>query len=334
MNTNKFNQSPAAAPRKPSRWVLFISIVLAGFFLFLALKNINWQKFILTVQSGHYQYFIFLLVWYSITCLLRALRWFLLLKTENGPTYLDVFWSNMVGYLGNNYLPARAGEFLRSFYLGRASGIGMSFVLATALTERVVDVVALVLVSAVCLLTFNSIPPQIYSIVQLMAFAGLAGLVVIFLLPRFEKLLGKIVQALPMMDTWKEKIIELLEQFLTGMRSLHNPGRAVIFLTLTAVIWLFDGLGAVIGVRIFDLQLSLAQALLFLAGLGLSSAIPSTPGYVGVYQFVAITVLGPFGIPEEKALAYILVSQVANYAVVTLYGLIGLFNLNRSKPTQ
>ena len=69
------------------------------------------------------------------------------------------------------------------------------------------------------------------------------------------------------------------------------------------------------------------MALLLLTGLGLGSALPSTPGYVGVYQFVAVTVLTPFGISRDAALAYILVVQVLGYVVVTLFGLPGLYLL-------
>jgi uncharacterized membrane protein YbhN (UPF0104 family) len=61
-------------------------------------------------------------------------------------------------------------------------------------------------------------------------------------------------------------------------------------------------------------------ALLLLAGLGLGSALPSTPGYIGIYQFVAVTVLTPFGFSRSDALAYILVAQFFNYLVVGSLG--------------
>ena len=118
---------------------------------------------------------------------------------------------------------------------------------------------------------------------------------------------------------------DLLIRFLDGMRSLQNPGRALAFVALTGVIWLADGLGSMLGAYMLRLHLTLPQALLLLAGMGLSSAIPSTPGYVGVYQFAAVTVLTPFGFSKSDALAYILVAQAFNYVVVTTWGLPGLW---------
>ena len=115
-----------------------------------------------------------------------------------------------------------------------------------------------------------------------------------------------------------------------GMRSLHNTRKLVSFILLTAVIWLLDGLGNMLGVHIISQSLSLGQALILLAALGLSSAISSTPGYIGVYQFVAVSVLVPFGFSRPAALAYILISQGIGYLVVSFWGLIGLWQGNRT----
>jgi hypothetical protein len=69
------------------------------------------------------------------------------------------------------------------------------------------------------------------------------------------------------------------------------------------------------------------QVFILLAALGIASALPSTPGFVGIYQFVAVTVLVPFGLSEAQAIAFILGYQGVSYIVVTLWGLIGLWKL-------
>ena len=76
-------------------------------------------------------------------------------------------------------------------------------------------------------------------------------------------------------------------------------------------------------------SLTIPHALVLLAALGLSSAIPSTPGYVGVYQFVAVSVLVPYGFSRADAIAYMLISQVLNYLVVSFWGLLGLWQIRR-----
>jgi hypothetical protein len=93
------------------------------------------------------------------------------------------------------------------------------------------------------------------------------------------------------------------------------------------VIWAADAAGAIVTARGLGIHFSFGVALLLLTGLGLGSALPSTPGYVGVYQFVAVTVLTPFGVSRDAALAYILVIQVTSYVLVVLYGVPGLYRL-------
>ena len=72
------------------------------------------------------------------------------------------------------------------------------------------------------------------------------------------------------------------------------------------------------------LPISFKMALLLLVGIGLGSAVPSGPGYIGVYQFVGVTVLTPFGIHRADAVAFVLVSEVIQALVFGLWGMLGL----------
>jgi glycosyltransferase 2 family protein len=98
---------------------------------------------------------------------------------------------------------------------------------------------------------------------------------------------------------------------------------------LTAVVWLGDALAAILTARALGLALPFPVALLLLTGLGLGSALPSTPGYVGIFQFVAVTVLTPFGFSKDDALAYILVAQVQGYLFMLAFGFPGFYRLRR-----
>ena len=243
-----------------------------------------------------------------------------------------VFWANMVGYLGNAYLPARAGEVIRSAYLGKKSGAGTSFIFATALVERLMDAIALVIIGSISVLLLSQISVLLAGAVKIMAIAGTVGLVIVIVVPFQEKLISGLIDRLPLPADLRQKITQQIARFLVGMRSLHDVRRLSSFILLTAIIWLIDGLANMVGVRIISQTLTLGQSLILLAALGLSSAIPSTPGYIGVYQFVAVSVLVPFGFSRPAALAYILISQVANYLVISFWGLIGLWQVNRIQP--
>ena len=326
----------ASAGKLPARrrgWASLLIFGLAVLLLYLAVRGVDWQAFFTILRQGRYLLLPLLFAWSSLTYFLRAMRWRVLLSAERCIAPLTVFWANMAGYLGNSFLPARAGELVRSAVLSHKTGISASFILATALTERLLDVIALVLISSLALLSLPGMPPGLTTALHGMAVLGGAGLLIVLLAPHLETSLLVLLGAIPIPMAWRPRLESLLKRFLDGMRSLQQPGRAAWFVVLTAVIWLADGLWVMLGGYMLGLHFTLPQALLLLAGLGLSSAIPSTPGYVGVYQLAAVTVLTLFGFSKSEALAYILVAQAFNYLVVTVWGLPGLW-FSRKYPIR
>jgi glycosyltransferase 2 family protein len=316
---------PARAATRRNLWLTLFTFGLAGLLLYLALRGVDWKAFLETLRQGRYYLLPLVFLISSVNYFIRAMRWRVLLTAERPIRPFTVFWANMAGYLGNSFLPARAGELVRSLALGHKAGINASFVLATALTERLLDVIALVLISALALLALPGISPALAPALQAMAILGVVGLLVVLLAPHLSGFLQRLLGLLPVPAAWRARLDTLLIRFLDGMRSLQNPGRALSFVALTGVIWLVDGLGSMLGAYMLRLHLTLPQALLLLAGMGLSSAIPSTPGYVGVYQFAAVTVLTPFGYSKSDAIAFILVAQALGYVVITVWGLPGLW---------
>ncbi len=314
--------------------MLWIAVPLAAVLLYFTLRDLDWVAFWDTIRHGHYEFILLTIPMASIGYFIRALRWSVLVRAEAQVSLPSVFWANMVGYMGNAYLPARAGELLRAAFLGREKGLGTSFVLATALSERILDAVALVVIGSVALLSGGQLPAALANAVRLMAVAGVLALAVVLLAPFQERLLLRIIGRLPLPEGVSRKIVEQTSRFLVGMRSLQSMRRMLIFVALTAVVWLVDSVGVLIGVQIISQSLNLGQALVLLAALGLSSAVPSTPGYMGVYQFVAVMVLMPYGFSRGEALAYILIAQVLNYLVVTLWGILGVWRLNQARGSR
>lgn len=315
--------------KQTSRWLLIFTLLLAGLLLFLAFRGVNWLEMLVAVRRGRIDYLMLAFLTLSISYFARGLRWRVLLSAERLVAPISVFWATVVGYLGNSFLPARGGEIIRSTLIGRHASISVGYVLATALTERILDVAALVLISLVALLSMENMPTGLLTAVRAMAMIGVLGVGGLLIAPRLEKLLNQLLQQMPLTDKWRARLTGVLEQVLLGMRAFQHRGRASSFAGLTIAIWLIDGVMAIEVARAFQISLTLPQAMLLLAALGLASAIPSTPGYVGVYQFVAVTILVPFGFAQSEALIYIIAFQAVSYFVVIIWGIIGLWQLQR-----
>jgi len=323
-----FRDLLSAAPEPTasrSRALFWTSILLGAFFLYLALRGLDWRAFIVTFRNADYIYLPLIFLWGSSSYWIRALRWRILLSAEKHISLPNVFWANMAGYLGNNILPARAGEFIRAAYLGKRNDISSSFVFATGLVERLVDVVALIILGSISLSMTRLLFGPLQVALQTMSAISISGLLVIIFLPRFGTQINKVVAALPWLDgPTGSKLTEFLKQFIRGLEALHQIQRVVVFILLTTLIWTIDALGTAFLSRILHLSISLDQAFVLLAGLGLSSAIPSTPGYVGIYQFVAVVILEPFGISKTDALAFILFFQIVNLMTLLAWGIVAL----------
>jgi uncharacterized protein (TIRG00374 family) len=245
-----------------------------------------------------------------------------------------VFSATAAGYFGNNFLPARAGELVRTFMVSSRSGLNNAYVLATALSERVADAIALVAISSLVLLTLPNPPGWLANAARPVAILGLAAVAMIVVLPRLESLFQKILDRLPVPAAVRIKLKAILEQALRGMRTFHNVKRLLAFVGLTAVIWTIDALVSMSVGWALGLPISVPMAFLLLAGLGLGSALPSAPGYVGVYQFVAVSVLTPFGIDRADAIAFILVGQVLQYLMVGFWGALGIIQYRKMSASE
>jgi glycosyltransferase 2 family protein len=307
---------------------MLIALVVAAVFLFLAVKDVDWKIMLSTIQAARYEYLIMVIVIFSFNLFFRSLRWRILLSGEKSLPALTVFWANNAGYFGNNFLPARAGELIRAAAVGEAAGIGASYALATALTERIMDAILLVIISLTAIFTLHNLPDMLVAATRTMAVGGLIGLVGIIMAPRLEKQINWGVEKLPIPDKFKKTICTLLERFLLGMRSLQNPGRLFGFLAFSAVIWTIDGFCATQVAAAFNFSMPLPVAFIILSALGLSSAIPSTPGYLGVYQIVAVAVMTPFGFRPSDIIVFIICWQAISYFLITLWGGLGIWQLH------
>lgn len=321
---NLTDQSPGKTPARPHAAYWIVSLALAAVFLYFSLRGIEWSQVWTTLRHAQPSLVGVMIALSCAGLFLRSYRWRVLLSARGGVSIPLAFWATSAGYLGNNVLPARAGEVIRSLMISSRAGMSRTFVLTTALSERIVDAIALVTISAVVLLMVPMQAGWMMRGARPIAIVGLGGALALALLPVLEKFWFRTLERLPIPEKLRGTAEKVLLHVLDGIRSFHDPSRLTRFLLLTAVIWLNDAFVTVTGARSIGIEIGLPVAFLLVAGLGLGSALPSTPGYVGIYQFVAVSILTPFGYSKTEAIAYILLFQAMNYAVVLFWGLIGI----------
>jgi uncharacterized protein (TIRG00374 family) len=310
---------------------LTVAGVLAAVLLYYSLRGIEWRLVAHIIAGARPAGLALTAGIGTLTLLLRAGRWRVLLNAEGAVTVGTAFWATSAGYFGNNFLPARGGELVRSFMISSSAGLDGRFVLATALAERAADAVALVVISAAVLLSLPDPPAWLSGAARPFALLALAAALGIAVLPLLGSVGRAAIARAPLPHAWRARLVEIMEHALRGLRAFHDMGRFSAFLALTVVIWCLDALAVVITAGALGLRMPFSAAFLLIASLGLGSALPSTPGYVGIFQFVAVTVLGPFGFSRTDAIAYILVAQALNYVVIGFWGSVGILRYRQAR---
>jgi glycosyltransferase 2 family protein len=248
---------------------------------------------------------------YAVATALRGERWMRLLR-HGGATLsrTDAYAVTTVGYMGNNALPARAGDLMKSVLSSRQAGTPTADGFGTLVAERVLDAAALVLVFAV-LVTTLSLPLGLKG--WMLAVVG-AALVIAGAAAAF---LGR--------DTGAgQRVREIAARLLAPTRRLWSVA-GLGLLAMSVVLWLVEGsvyavLGAVAG-----LHLSLLDGLYIMALANLVALVPAAPGYVGTFD--AAVILGVrlvAGGTHAAALAYAVVVRFVLFVPITVIGLIAL----------
>jgi len=317
-------QNPRTSILRSRAFLLTVAGIFAAVLLYYSLRGIEWAQVWQILSHAELKY---ILIWFAIVTValvLRALRWRVLLTAEGPVDVPTAFWATAAGYFGNNFLPFRAGEVVRSLMISARTGMSKSFVLTTALSERIFDAITLVGVAAILLLTLPQKPGWFSNAATPFSVIGLGGVLAIILLPKLEPLWAAILRRMPIPVGITDKLIGIMEKVLAGIRALHDAKRLFIFLAFTLVIWSCDSVTAVVGMWALGMSISLPVAFLLITGLAMGSALPSTPGYVGIYQFVAVSVLVPFGFSRTDAIAYILLFQALQFANYAFWGMLAL----------
>lgn len=252
----------------------------------------------------------------------RARRWRYLFAP--GARSGHLFRALLVGYMGNNLLPLRAGEIVR-IYVASRHGPRFWTAFATVVVERVLDGLALgLLVGGVLLVV--AVPGELRWSILLFLAVDLVGILALVLIAAAPDASRALIETLFHRIGWLERrMLSMLGTMTEGVRGLRAP-RHVVPITLYSVgIWFFLALSVWTGLHAAHLDLPLAAAWTVLAFLGLGVSLPSSPGFVGVIQAATVLALALFAVPRTEALSFSLLLHASQFFPVTALGLVCLF---------
>jgi uncharacterized protein (TIRG00374 family) len=150
---------------------------------------------------------------------------------------------------------------------------------------------------------------------------GLTGLFVLVLFPAvFIKAARAIARiTIPKLE---EPAAGFLERFAAGLTILRDPRRFLLAFMWTLIHWLVCAASYVMAYKAIGLEAPVMSALFVQGIIVLAVALPSSPGFVGIFEAVAVVALAVYGVDKDIAIAWAIAYHVVTYIPVTVLGLI------------
>jgi glycosyltransferase 2 family protein len=319
--------------------------------LYFAFKNVPFAELIQYLASVNYLWIIPSILAIVLAFILRVIRWQIILGASRPISFWEAFHPLMIGFMANCVYPGRVGEIARPLILRAKSQVPFTTGLATVIAERVLDLLFLVFLFGLILL---KIEPQNGHQIQFagyridhtvmvdlgkgMLFMG-AVLVAIIILICFEKSRNKIetlIIKLPalmfFLNTTQKIIIEnkfttftskIMGNIVSGFALVKSPKRIYICLVYSAFIWTLSAYSYYIMAKgCPGIDLSIFEITAVMVVICFAIALPSAPGYWGLWEAGGVFALNLFGVSQKDALGFTLINHAIQMFPVIIIGLV------------
>jgi glycosyltransferase 2 family protein len=313
-------------------WKSALGVILTVVCLYFAFRNFKFAEAF--EQAKHANYFLLVLSVVVATLMfpLRARRWRTILEPISPNLPFGPLWRAVAaGVMMTNVLPARAGELARPFMLSRERpDVPFSASLASVAVDRVFDAIVVVLLLALSVLephfpntiTLGDETMSVTALVRGFVILPAVLTVGLYALVFFPDRLIKLFElfARPVSRKLETMGSQMLRRFAEGLSVLRNPKHFFAVFAWTLAHWLVQPLAFWIGFRAFGIEVPLLATLFVQGVIVIVVALPSTPGFAGVYELGAVASLAAYGVDSTRALTWALVFHLASFIPITLVG--------------
>ncbi|MDM8549783.1 lysylphosphatidylglycerol synthase transmembrane domain-containing protein [Desulfobacterales bacterium HSG2] len=337
---------------------LALGTTISAAALYLAFRNVPFGELIVYMTSINYLWIIPSVLVILIAFGLRAFRWQIILgsaeKTsplKSGIGFWRAFHPLMIGFMLNCILPGRVGEVARPVILQKKDSVPFSTGLATVAAERVFDLTFLIILLAAVLATV-SIDPGINipfgehhlnketleaigrGILKL-SLLLVVGIIMISAGPT-RRVINRIIMGIPSLfffagDSFKERIrgkvctfmVNMVENIASGFELVKSPKKIFLCTGLSFIIWTFSAFSYyVMSLGCPGIGLSYAEITAVMVIICFFIALPSVPGFWGIWEAGGVFALSLFGIASKDAAGYTLANHAVQVFPVIIVGLI------------
>jgi len=307
---------------------LGLGSLLAILFIWLLARQINFDELKRAFVDTTTSWVIAGLVAFSVGYACRIERWHLMLNRDNP----SLKWSHCAGpllgsFAVNNVLPFRAGDVLRAFVFNGRLGVSSGIVVATLFVERLLDLLMVLVLLGVALAIFGLDVSGFAGVGSAALIAIAIGILLLLLFPQLFTpvaiVSGKFVaRVAPKLGG---NLLDEINKSLVTLVHLAKGGTMIRLVAWSLAAWLAEGCVFWFAALALSSIATSADGWLALPVGTLATLIPSTPGYVGTFDYFTVRAMSALGNNTVASTAYALLVHALLWLPPTLIG--GLYLL-------
>jgi len=311
---------------------LLLGLLLSFFLLYLVFGRINYQEFWQTLKGAKLSFLGISLILLFIHMGLRAWRWKILLKPVKEARFSSLLGAFFIGFMANNFLPARMGDVIRGYLIGKTENFSKTSSFAVLIAEKFLDGFTILSSFAVFSFTLRKLETH-RAFYNTLLFSGYFSLI-LFLLTLLAFLLIKYAPEKFMKLTkpsgWSERAKTHLFAFRDGLKWFDQIQCLIPSLTLSYLSWLSYALGIHWTAMAFSVNIPFIASFLGMIAVCVVTTLPFTPGYIGTYHAALSYSLILYDVSMEEAAAISLVFHALFFSFTTFMGLFYLWHYHIS----
>ena len=283
-------------------------VVISMVGIYWAFRDFNFSDFILSLQNIDYIYLILATFFLWCSVWLRGARWKFIFPVKGSPSISSLYRAELIGYFGNNVLPLRLGELLRSYIVGKENSLSKSFVFGTVILERLMDTLALAFFGLLLLFSYP-IDSDLKEKIMLMGVISIIGITILFfVLTRIN------------INQTGNRILIIIKQIIYGLLSIRKEMLLPVIIT-SFLIWFIYLLDVYLLQKAFQFNLSWPQVLTVLVISSLALSIPSAPGMIGTFHAaVKYTMVDLFTYSASDGNSFAILMHAYGFILFTILG--------------
>jgi len=311
------------APHSKRLYAIITGLIFSALFLVLCLRRIDLQGLGTALATSHWwPWYVLAPIIYMCGHFVRGLRCRTILRPHCDLDWWTATNCTIIGYAANNVLPARMGEIVRAYVLGRKADISVSLALAVTFLERLFDGLSITFI-LVLIASTAPLPAWGKQIMWIATLVFVSASAATVLITAFRPLVLRIVERLARLlpPALRDRLLAILDRAFSATDCLRDPRLTLRVLLLSLAAWLVEGSMFLVLLPAFDLPMRPLWAGTVLSITNLGLLIPSSPGYIGAFHYFCMQALRVFGVAQETALGYAIMAHLLFYIPLTLWGL-------------